>query len=60
MKKNPLLNKIRKEIPKEVRERAQLSIDRSTVSMKLFGVPYEDLGQLGKWEVDDAIKIKQT
>lgn len=56
--KNPLLNKIRKEIPKEVRERAQLSVDRRILSMELFGVPYNDLGKLGKWEVDEAIKNK--
>ena len=56
--KNPLLNKIRKGVSKEVQQKAQLSVDRRITSMELFGVPYEDLGQFGKWEVDDTIKNK--
>ena len=61
MKREEIINKLTLRdigVSKEVQQKAQLSVDRRITSMELFGVPYEDLGQLGKWEVDETIKNK--
>jgi len=55
-KRNKILDQIRKETPQEIKGRVSLDANRHICSMELFGVPYQDLGQLGKWEVDDTLK----
>ena len=55
-KRNKILDQIRKETPQEIKDRVILDANRYICSMELFGVPYHDLGQLGKWEVDDTLK----